>query len=72
MTAALHTLPHCPPPSPALNPAALFNTATFYGPLNVEGYGHNLRLLAKCLAQPGIDRSKLQIVVKIGMDTRAP
>jgi aryl-alcohol dehydrogenase-like predicted oxidoreductase len=50
----------------------LFNTACFYGPLHSEGYGANLRLLGKCLAQPGIDRSKLQLMVKIGMDTRAP
>ena len=50
----------------------LFNSAAFYGPLDVNGYGANLRLLAKCLQQPGIDRSKLQLMVKIGMDTRAP
>jgi len=48
----------------------LFNTADFYGPLTAEGYGHNLRLLGKCLAAPGIDRSKLQIMMKIGIDTR--
>lgn len=48
----------------------LFNTATFYGPLNVDGYGANLRLLKECLV--GLDRSKIQLMVKIGMDTRAP
>ena len=50
----------------------LFNTATFYGPLNEVGYGANLRLLGKCLQAPGIDRSKIQIMCKIGMDTKAP
>ena len=49
----------------------LFNTATFYGPLNIVGYGANLRLLGKFLAS-GIDRSKIQLMVKICMDTRAP
>ena len=49
---------------------SLFNTATFYGPLNVNGYGANLRLIKKCLV--GMDRSKIQLMVKIGMDTRAP
>ena len=48
----------------------LFNTATFYGPLNKDGYGANLRLLKECLV--GLDRSKVQLMVKIGMDTRAP
>ena len=48
----------------------LFNTATFYGPLNEEGFGANLRLLKKCLV--GVDRSKIQLMVKIGMDTRCP
>lgn len=48
----------------------LFNSATFYGPLNVDGYGANLRLIKKCLKN--IDRSKVQLMVKIGMDTRAP
>ena len=48
----------------------LFNTATFYGPLNKDGYGANLRLLKDCLV--GLDRSKVQLMVKIGMDTRAP
>ena len=47
----------------------LFNTATFYGPLNVQGFGANLRLIKKCLV--GIDRSKIQLMVKIGMDTKA-
>lgn len=50
----------------------LINTATFYGPLNEEGYGANLRLLAKFLKTPGVDRSKIELMVKIGMDTRAP
>ena len=48
----------------------LFNSATFYGPLNDEGFGANLRLLKKCLV--GIDRSKIHLMVKIGMDTRCP
>jgi len=48
----------------------LFNSATFYGPLNEEGFGANLRLLKKCLV--GVDRSKIQLMVKIGMDTRCP
>ena len=48
----------------------LFNTADFYGPLDSEGYGHNLRLLSKCLKAPGVDRSQLQIMMKIGIDTR--
>ena len=47
----------------------LFNSATFYGPLNEVGYGANLRLLRKFL-DSGIDRSKIQLMVKIGMDTR--
>lgn len=46
----------------------LFNTATFYGPLNEAGYGANLRLLRTALE--GIDRSKIQLMVKICMDTR--
>ena len=49
---------------------SLFNTATFYGALNVDGFGANLRLIRKCMV--GIDRSKIQLMVKIGMDTRAP
>jgi aryl-alcohol dehydrogenase-like predicted oxidoreductase len=52
------------------NGATLINTATFYGPLNEQGYGANLRLLAKCLKN--VDRSKVQIMCKIGMDTKAP
>lgn len=48
----------------------LFNSATFYGPLNEEGYGANLRLMKKCLE--GIDRSKLTIMIKVAMDTRCP
>jgi len=48
----------------------LFNTADFYGPLDAEGYGANLRLLSKCLKAPGVDRSQLQIMMKIGIDTR--
>jgi aryl-alcohol dehydrogenase-like predicted oxidoreductase len=46
----------------------LFNTATFYGPLNEPGFGTNLRVLKKCLAT--VDRSKVQIMCKICMDTR--
>jgi len=48
----------------------LFNTADFYGPLDAQGYGANLRLLSKCLQAPGVDRSQLQIMMKIGIDTR--
>ena len=48
----------------------MFNTATFYGPLNEPGFGANLRLLNKCFA--AVDRSKVQIMCKICMDTRAP
>jgi aryl-alcohol dehydrogenase-like predicted oxidoreductase len=51
------------------NGVTLFNSATFYGQLNVHGYGHNLRLLNKCIRD--LDRSKIQIMVKIGMDTKA-
>ena len=50
----------------------LFNSATFYGPLHEEGFGANLRLLRKCIEQPGIDRKRIQLMVKIAMDTRAP
>jgi len=46
----------------------LFNSATFYGPLNELGYGANLRLLRTALE--GIDRSKIQLMVKVCMDTR--
>jgi aryl-alcohol dehydrogenase-like predicted oxidoreductase len=49
----------------------LFNSAVFYGPLTREGYGANLRLLSKCL-KSGVDRSKITLMVKIGMDTRPP
>lgn len=48
----------------------LINTATFYGPLNVDGYGANLRLLK--VALEGINREQVQIMCKICMDTRAP
>lgn len=50
------------------NGVTLFNTADFYGPLNAEGYGANLRLLKHCLAAVG--REKVQIMCKIGVDTR--
>ena len=50
----------------------LFNSAAFYGPLTVEGYGANIKLLNKFLKMDGIDRSKIKLMVKIGMDTRAP
>lgn len=46
----------------------LFNTATFYGELNENGFGSNLRLLKGCLQ--GLDRSSYKLMVKIGMDTR--
>lgn len=46
----------------------LFNTADFYGALNAEGYGANLRLLRECLAT--VDRSQVQIMCKVGIDTR--
>jgi hypothetical protein len=46
----------------------LFNSATFYGDLNEKGFGANLRLLKECFK--GVDRSKYQLMVKIGMDTR--
>ena len=46
----------------------LFNTATFYGPLNEEGFGANLRLLKTAIE--GLDRSSFQLMVKVGMDTR--
>jgi len=48
----------------------LFNSATFYGELNEVGFGANLRLLKTCIE--GLDRSKIQLMVKIGMDTRCP
>lgn len=47
----------------------LFNTATFYGPLHKDGFGTNLRFIRSALE--GIDRSKIQLMVKIGMDTKA-
>lgn len=46
----------------------LLNTATFYGPLNDVGFGANLRLLKTAIAD--IDRSKIQLMVKICMNTR--
>lgn len=52
------------------NGVSLFNSATFYGPLNIDGFGANLRLLKDALAS--VDRSKIEIMVKICMDTRAP
>jgi aryl-alcohol dehydrogenase-like predicted oxidoreductase len=53
--------------------AAILNSANFYGPLNEEGFGHNLRLLRKCLdALPPSERPSARIMVKIGMDTKAP
>lgn len=39
----------------------LFNTATFYGPLNEEGFGANLRLLRKFVER--VDRSKIKLMV---------
>lgn len=54
------------------NGVEIFNTATFYGPLNENGYGHNLRLLNHVIHQPNFDRSKMMIMCKVGMDTRAP
>lgn len=46
----------------------VFNTATFYGDLNEEGYGENLRLLSQCFE--GVPRESYELMVKIGMDTR--
>jgi aryl-alcohol dehydrogenase-like predicted oxidoreductase len=40
------------------------------GPLNEVGFGANLRLIKSCMA--GLDRSKIELMVKIGMDTRCP
>jgi len=48
----------------------LLNSATFYGPLNETGYGANLRLIKTAIE--GLDRSKIQLMVKIAMDTRCP
>jgi len=53
------------------NGVSIINTAVFYGELHVEGYGSNLRLLSKAF-QSGLDREKVQLMVKVGMDTRAP
>lgn len=47
---------------------SLLNTATFYGELNENGFGANLRLLKHCLE--GVDRSSYRLMVKVGMDTR--
>jgi len=52
----------------AQNGVKLFNSATFYGPLNVDGYGANLRLLSKFLKT--VERETVQLMVKVGMDTR--
>ena len=46
----------------------LFNSATFYGPLNEEGFGSNFRLIRKFLE--GIDGSSIRQMVTVGMDTR--
>ena len=48
----------------------MLNSATFYGPLNQEGFGANLRLIRSAIE--GLDRSKIQLMVKICMDTRCP
>ena len=48
----------------------LLNSANFYGPLNVDGYGANLRLLKPIVETIG--REKVELMVKICMDTRAP
>lgn len=48
----------------------LLNSANFYGPLNEHGYGANLRLLKDVVASVGRDR--VELMVKICMDTRAP
>jgi len=50
----------------------IINSAVFYGPLNVDGYGANLRLLNKVIHHPDYDATKTKVMVKIGMDTRAP
>jgi aryl-alcohol dehydrogenase-like predicted oxidoreductase len=52
------------------NGVTLFNSATFYGPLNIDGFGSNLRFIKNSLE--GVDRSKVQLMIKIGMDTKAP
>jgi len=46
----------------------LFNSSTHYGVLNEVGFGGNLRILGK--AMEGLDRSKIQLMVKIGLDTK--
>lgn len=63
---AINVFKHC-----VSEGVTLFNTAVFYGPLTQSGYGENLRLLNKCL-KSGVDRSKVMLMVKIGMDTRPP
>ena len=45
------------------NGVTLFNSATFYGPLNDVGFGENLRLLRQCIE--GLDRSKIQLMVNV-------
>jgi aryl-alcohol dehydrogenase-like predicted oxidoreductase len=52
------------------NGVTLLNSANFYGPLNEVGYGANLRLLREVVASVG--RDKVQLMVKICMDTRCP
>ena len=37
------------------------HSATFYGPLNEDGFGANCRLLKTCLKD--IDRSKMQVLM---------
>lgn len=46
----------------------LFNSATFYGEFNEVGFGANLRVIREAIKD--LDRSKIQLMVKIGMDTR--
>lgn len=53
------------------NGVRLFNSATFYGPLNEEGYGANLRLIRDILL-PRVARGDIELMVKVGMDTRCP
>ena len=52
--------------------ATIINSANFYGALNEIGYGENLRLLCKVISNPAYDATKTKLMVKIGMDTRAP
>ena len=52
--------------------ASIINTGVFYGALNEKGYGDNLRLLSKVISHPAYDATKTKLMVKIGMDTRAP